>query len=925
MVRGDVDRLARLARWFGGSPSAQLVLGGLVLLLAFPGTPIGTVGRLIAYAALGIGVAMAWPTLPDVLRAPRVTTAIAVGVVTLVGLSVFWPVLAHSPSPEWQTGDWGPQHAVLARIMPHLPGLDVPVWNHAVSTGDAPLELYPALTYLFTGHLALLFGLEHDLPHALMIVATLTHLGLAITTTLLAMRVASKPVAMIVGLFWLVESGAISHGGTVGLFHWALLHSAFAHLWSMIAALAILSALHRPRIGISITIWICVAISTAAHPAALITTATFVLALGAVALLAADVKPRRAVAAIGHVLLGLALGALVWLPAADRVVEYGQHYPNELFTAEKVLQMVGQYAMPITSYAYIIYSGYLGTLIGMWTRRADVVFVAIVAFVMLIGLADAPYIALGLAPSKAVARLGAIRMMMLVRPFMFAAAAFAISALVRHARAAWVVAPQRQRWVAAAVLGILVGGFARVAPEFWTAESDRALAEANNFAPDLDGQSQLEQWAAQQAVQIGPDRWARAMFETTSHEHMHLTAKTGMPSFHLSPIPDLLLRERIEDASEDSLRRFNVRWVISVGASPQLGDPATERTFGIYHVREVKEWDGQFARIERGTGAVKVLRLDDEAVEIDVQAREPVLVALGMGFYPRWRARHASGASEPVYALPTIRDGKLHVLAAWVAPGRTVFTPDGELPSDGSGRLLSFAAALFAIASIVVWRVARWRIRLRRRVAVLGRKLRRRGRWMLQLSVPAVLISLLAFGIVSTQLPARAVLVGSSGLRASATVEARFLDGNWQECAFSAMTGSYRCADLVTVSDATANFINDQGPSWPFITPAITAYAETSSVEIRITRTVELGGRYWLGANQGKVDLALDDDFKHTFEAKTMLDIPRGRHRVVMTARVPDMANLSIVFVAEDTLVPRRTFLAPPPVLPPASVTAIAK
>src|SRR5690606_16139253 len=104
---------------------------------------------------------------------------------------------------------------------------------------------------------------------------------------------------------WLVDSGAISHGGTVGLFHWAILHSAFAHLFSMFAALGIVSALHRPRLGASIAIWLGIAISTAAHPAALITAAAFCIALAAVALLAGDVKPRRALAALGHVIIGL--------------------------------------------------------------------------------------------------------------------------------------------------------------------------------------------------------------------------------------------------------------------------------------------------------------------------------------------------------------------------------------------------------------------------------------------------------------------------------------------------------------------------------------------------------------------------------------------------------------------------------------------
>jgi hypothetical protein len=330
VVTHGVDRLARFARWFGGNPAAQLVLGALAVTLAFPATPAGTLSRFICFGALGVAVAWSWPSLPEAVRAPspRHALAIALAVVFAVWFTTYWPVISVSPSPEWQVGDWGPQHAVLAKLMPHFPGLDVPVWNHDVSTGDAPLELYPALTYLITGHVAWLFGLQGDLPHAFMIVAALVQLGLALTTTALVARVAPKPLAVILGMFWLVDAGALSHGGVNGLFRWALLHSALGHVFSMIAALGILSALKRPRLGASVTIWVATAAATAAHPAGLISSATFAIALLAVALLASDVPRRRAYAALGHLVLGIALGAVVWMPSAERLLLYGQHYPN---------------------------------------------------------------------------------------------------------------------------------------------------------------------------------------------------------------------------------------------------------------------------------------------------------------------------------------------------------------------------------------------------------------------------------------------------------------------------------------------------------------------------------------------------------------------------------------------------------------------
>ena len=100
---------------------------------------------------------------------------------------------------------------------------------------------------------------------------------------------------------------------------------------------------------------------------------------------------------------------------------------------------------------------------------------------------------------------------------------------------------------------------------------------------------------------------AVTVFEEDTHEEMHLTAETGLPVFHMGPIPDMLLRERIEDLSPASLRRFDVRWAIALnGKPPTIGDPSTERAFGDYHVREIREWDGQFAIATADTPDVEV-------------------------------------------------------------------------------------------------------------------------------------------------------------------------------------------------------------------------------------------------------------------------------------------------------------------------------
>ena len=147
----------------------------------------------------------------------------------------------------------------------------------------------------------------------------------------------------------------------------------------------------------------------------------------------------------------------------------------------------------------------------------------------------------------------------------------------------------------------------RALPEVWrTASASGEQPGAASSRPDAEQKlTQLVAWAKQQMRSQAPESFGRALFEEDTHEEMHLTAETGLPTFHMGPIPDMLLRERIEDTSEASLARFNVRWVVGVGKSPTLGDenPDSEVELGTYHVRTLGAWDGKFLRASRRAGA----------------------------------------------------------------------------------------------------------------------------------------------------------------------------------------------------------------------------------------------------------------------------------------------------------------------------------
>jgi len=910
----------RLRRW-AASPGFQLVVCGVLLALAFPARSSGAIGLAIVGGALGVGVALLWPHAPAYLRKPpaEITSALVVTIVIAAGLTTFWDTL--TMTPDWQMGDWGPHHAVIANILPSMPGFDLPVWNHSLSTGDAPLELYPAFTHELTGHVALL--LDGDIPLALMVVAVIAHVTIAVTTTVIAMRIAPKPIALIVGLVALVDSGAIAHGGTVGLFKWALLHSGLSLAFSTVGAIGVLAALRRPRLAASVTIWIAIALATACHPAGLIGAASMCIALAAVALLAGDVPPRRALMAIGHIAIGVTLSAFVWMPLAERILAYGQHFPNALRSPGRLLEDLLAAPSPVTSYAMLGYAAYFGILAGLWSRRATVVFVSTAALVLQVGLSDTAFMAFDLAPGQGVARLGTERLSQLARPFIDAAGAYGISVFVASAIRAWATASTRQRLVAAALIGIMTGAVVRVVPGIWWNGVQRASNDTRVYAPDPLGRQLLVAWGHDKFKTITPQTWGRALFETDTHEHMHLTAETGLPSFHDSWIPDLLLRERNEDLSEESLRRFNVRWVIASDKSPALGDPATEITLGSFRIREVAGWDGTFARIEKGTGDVRVLRLDDRAVEIEVTGTtEPVLVALGTGYYPRWRAHHASGVDEPVYALPSIKNGKLHVVSAWVAPGKTTFTVDGPLPSDGKGRILSILAALCAIAGFVLWKLRRTRMAILHRLALERRRLPRILSLAARFGIPVLCILLLARGCVEDRGITHSLELGT-GARSTATVEGRVEGGAWETCDYSRLEGTHYCDGLVIATDGMAATLNDAAPSWGFNTPAIVVTPDEPNAEVQITLKAHLAGTYWMAASAGTATLEVAGEQQHVVSREVRVYADEGEREIVLRAKLPAMEPWTFTFVHEDTLMPPRPFLDPPPETAPAAVGAI--
>ncbi len=898
------------------------VVVGLLLALVQPAQGAGSMGAVVCAAAAGIIVGRFGPHLGLPAVSARWWVFIGGLLIIALGASVFRTELTESP--DWRVGDWAIQRAVLAKLMPHVPGFSFPTWMHEVSTGDAPLETYPALAYVVTAHVAWLADLRSDLPRAMMIVAVAVHVGLAVQTLRITVRVAPLPAAVLVAVVALLDVGDLSGGGVSSLFRWGLFHHAFAQVLVLWGAVAVLDALRAPSQGTAVRIWAAVAIATAAHPSALLQAGLMIAGLAAVALLARDVPPRRALVAMVHIAAGIGLGALVWMPMGQRLLAYGQHFSTAFRSATQIFQSLLSGPVPSSSFAAVMMLGVLGLVLAFWSRRSAPVFVATVGLLAIVLLSDRLYNAFELAPSPATVRLGIERFSSMARPFVLAAAGYALATCWAAARRHWYDAVGWRRAVAHAAVGVLVLGVGRTVLLTIGDQAGRAAAEARVLAPDASSRQELTTWARSEMAKIPAGKMARALFDADDqHYEFNLVADAGMPVVHLGAIPNLLLRNRINDSSDASLQRFNIRWVIARGRSPSAGDPATERGVGRYRIREVARWDGELARVTAQAAAagvrVRTLAVHDNGVDVEVMAGTantlgtPVLVVLGTGYYPRWRVVDSSGKRTNTIEVAAVEGGRAGVVAAWLPPGIAHFTVDGPLRSDHAGWPFAGLTLVGILAGLLFWRT-RWRWRLLYKYVRLRNGIATRPALLHLVGASALTLLLVGVGLRDCVRAEPALLIGT-GARSSATVTVRVGEGPWQSCGYRPALGQYECPDLVTVDDGVTALLYDDAASWRYPTPGIRIVPQQYGLTVRVELQRRIHGRYWGAATDDRGSIRVGDqafglnhqfvaDFTHPDDVSVVVEVVD-----------PPLAGWFITLVREDALAPAHA-AGPLPVAP---------
>lgn len=693
-----LPRLVRARAW--------IVALGVIVALTYlaQSRPASEAPLLLAMAALATVLPRRTRLrLPLVGEIGRHREAFTAGIIALLGLLTFGPIVRAGEAGYHC--DWSQNIAVVEEIVQEWShGRPTPAVFLGIAAGDPTPDLYPTLPHQLAAVIAYLMGGASHAHMVTMVIVLVAWIAAAVGVTRLALCFSAWPVALLAGLACLFDSTEMFQWSLSGTWYWGLFPSTCA-IGVLVNGLPSLARMLEapPTRGQMVTAWALIGLGAMTHPIALLMSIViFGSAVLGTAFARRERRLRWASVAL-HVGIALGLAAFAWLPATTRLMLYAVHYGNPQIPVWLALERCVTGLFPQTSFATLMGFSVFTLLSG----RRGAAWAWLAAWIALSLYMEPLFLDLGLAPTPSSARIQCFRTTSVAMPLLYAAsgALFSAPAAVPHGRYGKVT-----RFVPALAFLAAIGWLGS-APFETGASWARSHAEtglrlvSEVRITNRPAFEEMLSWFREQAAALPPGQYARVAYECGGdpiNEVLRIHPESGLPvTTHGRFVPIFLAREQFHATTPDNLQRWAVRWSIGADQVEPRGDPATERRFGILRVREVPSWDGQLVHVVRGEGTARLAEIDDAHLAIDVEAAAPVLVEMGIPYYPRWRGEHEGSAitpcGEPVDAAAPTEE---RVLAAWLPPGRTVLTPDGPLPSDRAGWPLTLLGLVLAA---VIW------------------------------------------------------------------------------------------------------------------------------------------------------------------------------------------------------------------------------
>lgn len=692
-----------MIRRFGDARTWLLALGVIVALTWLAHTrPSSEAPMMLAVAALSAVLPRRTRLrLPLVGEIARHRELFVCTIIASIGYAAFGPTVRAGQAGYFC--DWGQNIALVREIATEwAQGRPTPAVLMGVAGGDPTIDLYATLPHQVAALISLWLGGPAHAHHVTMAVVMVAWIGAAVGVARLALRFSAWPVAILAGLACLWDSTEMFQWSVAGTWYWGLFPSTCGIAVLVNGLPWVADLIERPptRAGIALA-WLFVGLGAATHPIALLMA---LVVLGAGVIGTAFSRPERRTrwgSVVLHVGIALGLGAFWWLPATTNLMLYANHFGNPQIPVALALERSVNGGFPQTSFGALLGVSVFTLL--AWRRGSSWTWLG--AWLALSLYMETLVLDLGLSPSPSSVRIQCFRTTSVAMPLLYAAVGAMLSSPARVPYGRLKVLRFMPALAFAAAIGWL-GTAPFEASKTWAqghVEHALGLLTAQRITnrPALD---ELLGWFREQAAALPPGQYARVTYECEGvpiNEVLRIATESGLPVVtHGRFVPIFLEREQFHATTPENLRRWAVRWSIGDEFEPS-GDPATERRFGDLRVREIPSWDGSLVHVVRGEGTAHLAEIDDAHLAIDVEASAPVLVEIGIPYFPRWRGVHDGAPITPCgrpvdTTAPTLE----RVLSAWLPPGRTVLRPDGALPSDGNGWPISAAAIALAF---VVW------------------------------------------------------------------------------------------------------------------------------------------------------------------------------------------------------------------------------
>jgi hypothetical protein len=853
----------------------------------------------LALVAIGLVTALSSRRFATWLDRPRLSSRLArvsLIVLPVVGCAAVYLGGPHAWDDMGLRGDWPVNEAFVQAIRDALDRGSSFTWSTRIAPGDPTTDLYPTVAH------RVLAWISHHHPdlsiHRIVVGAAVVAFTAVAIGVARAARITGAPwlACVIVGLACLYDYGSDFGWGVRATFFWGFFPSTLAMgLWYTTLPSA-LEALKRPTRARLVLVAIGFGAAAILHPVGLVLSGALVVASLAGLSAVRPLDRARLVRLLVALGAALALTAPVWAPASQRVLDHGVHFGTPPVPIETAAGRMAQGLLPDGSFVVLVLLGWIGVVRAIAVRRAGAAILAIAALFLVSLYIETYFLDLGLAPSVTSVRWQSFRVGTFLKPVLYVLAAHALGVGAEIVRNTSVV---RTRWLLrTAALLFAIAAWQLGDPQ-WSAwlDTQQLIRTHDLRGHELEEQEQFlllrEHLAAERAA-IPADRHARLLLFCPldcPYELMELAWDPGIPLLLHHPAPaGHFLRDQFFDVSPENLRRFGVRWAVAVSRTPPPGDSATQRVFGDLILRDITEWDGTFAHVVEGEGAVSVRVVEGEGFDLEVEGG-PARVELGTPYYPRLVASH-DGAPVPLSPLPvrdapeTAVDRGERAVVLDLPPGTTRVRATGPLRSDGAGRGLAALAALGLLGIAFA--------RVRRPVAIEA--FERRARLWLVSPWPArvsMIVALVVIALVPlTDATSRGLRFGVLFPRPRMHLETA--TGEHIDCVARSLGRSYQCGDT-ELAMTVATILQDWHVGWPVPVPAIEVRHAPHRATLVIETDAPLLGEY-LGACEGCSGTVERGEGHHTFAgtgARVVLE--RGGPTVVRAVVRGPLARVSLV------------------------------